>query len=62
MYVVAKTAKSAFDGAFYRALLKKETVENFFQIRGCQGKLTPYNAPPLTRHNGKHTGLSGEEI
>ncbi|MDZ7324376.1 hypothetical protein N4G41_22345 [Kosakonia sacchari] len=21
----------------------------------CQRELTPYNAPPLTRHNGKHT-------
>jgi hypothetical protein len=47
---------------FRASLNKKETVENFFQIRGCQPELTPYNAPPLTRHNGKHTGLSGEEI
>jgi len=60
--VVVKTAKSAIHAAFYHALLKKETVEKFFEIRGCQRELTPYNAPPLTRHNGKHTGLSGEEI
>jgi len=60
--VVAKTAKSVIHASFCRVLLKKNTVENFFQIRGCQPELTPYNAPPLTRHNGKHTGLSGEEI
>jgi len=59
---VAKRANLAIYDAFYRALLKKKAVENFFEIRGCQRELTPYNAPPLTRHNGKQTGRSGEEI
>ncbi|MGF6567527.1 hypothetical protein ABIE05_004127, partial [Kosakonia cowanii] len=52
-------SKGSKNWLFNAVLSKKETVENFFEIRGCQGKLTPYNAPPLTRHNGKHTGLSG---
>jgi hypothetical protein len=30
--VVAKTAKQAFYGAFYRVLLKKETVKNFLKF------------------------------
>jgi hypothetical protein len=60
--VVVKTAIPAIYAAFNRTLLKKNTVEKFFEIRGCQQKLTPYNAPPLTRHNGKHTGLSGEKF
>jgi hypothetical protein len=55
-------SKGSKNWLFNAVLSKKETVENFFEIRGCQGKLTPYNAPPLTRHNGKHTGLSGEEF
>jgi len=60
--MVVKTAKRTISGVFTPALLKKNAVGNFFQIKGCQPELTPYNAPPLTRHNGKHTGLSGEEI
>ncbi|ESS59051.1 hypothetical protein EDP2_3259 [Enterobacter cloacae S611] len=55
-------SKGSKNWLFNAVLSKKETVEKFFEIRGCQGKLTPYNAPPLTRHNGKHTGLSGEEF
>jgi hypothetical protein len=55
-------SKGSKNWLFNAVLSKKETVGKFFEIRGCQGKLTPYNAPPLTRHNGKHTGLSGEEF
>ncbi|HFT5242823.1 TPA: hypothetical protein ACGTP8_003662, partial [Yersinia enterocolitica] len=32
-------------------LLKKNTVENFFEIKGCSLSGTPYNAPPLTGNN-----------
>jgi len=56
--VVAKTAKQAFYGAFYRVLLKKETVKNFFEIYACHFTRTPYNAPPLTRNNGKQAAGS----
>ncbi|XCW75902.1 Hypothetical protein ABZS17G119_04026 [Kosakonia cowanii] len=55
-------SKGSKNWLFNAVLSKKETVEKFFEIKGCQQELTPYNAPPLTRHNGKHTGLSGEEF
>ena len=58
--MVEETAIITFMGCFMTELAKKETNENFFQNRGCQGKRTPYNAPPLTRNNGEQAGLSGE--
>ncbi|MBT0552687.1 hypothetical protein, partial [Riemerella anatipestifer] len=39
-------------------LHKKETVEDFFENRACQRLRTPYNAPPLTRTNGKQAAGS----
>ncbi|EIW8626954.1 TPA: hypothetical protein MJC55_13670, partial [Klebsiella pneumoniae] len=39
-------------------MLKKETVENFFCISPCHLRITPYNAPPLTRNNGKQAAGS----
>jgi hypothetical protein len=37
---------------------KKKTVEKFFENRACQRLRTPYNAPPLTRNNGKQAAGS----
>lgn len=37
--------------------MKKATVEFIFEISTCQPEITPYNAPPLTRHNGFLVGL-----
>jgi len=42
-------------------LLKKNTVEKFFEIRGCRLSGTPYNAPPLTGNNETHFAGSGSE-
>ncbi|NCI06191.1 hypothetical protein EHJ12_20400 [Cronobacter sakazakii] len=39
--------------------LENERSEFFFKITSCQLRRTPYNAPPLTRHNGKRAGPSG---
>ncbi|OQP34858.1 hypothetical protein B2J69_07755 [Pantoea latae] len=33
-------------------LTKNSANDNFFEISPCQPERTPYNAPPLTRHNG----------
>ncbi|BBE80424.1 hypothetical protein MRY16398_54800 [Phytobacter sp. MRY16-398] len=44
-----RSKNSRFNGL----LSKKETVEKFFKIRACHFLRTPYNAPPLTRNNGK---------
>ncbi|PNK62490.1 hypothetical protein A6J33_006705 [Pantoea sp. FDAARGOS_194] len=32
--------------------IKKKASGNYFQRNACQPGRTPYNAPPLTRHNG----------
>uniref|UniRef100_UPI0037513005 hypothetical protein n=2 Tax=Klebsiella aerogenes TaxID=548 RepID=UPI0037513005 len=50
---------------FKGVLRKKKTVENFFENRACQRLRTPYNAPPLTRNNGKQaagSAGSGENL
>jgi hypothetical protein len=31
--------------------MKKDSLEKFFEIRGCRLTRTPYNAPPLTGNN-----------
>ncbi|KAB2316152.1 hypothetical protein FD763_19700 [Klebsiella quasipneumoniae] len=55
---MVKTAKRRFFATFLAALLKKETVEKFFCISPCHLGITPYNAPPLTRNNGKQAAGS----
>ena len=47
-----KRANSPDGDDFYDALMKKNALEKFFEIKGCQPGITPYNAPPLTRNNG----------
>ncbi|TPV45476.1 hypothetical protein FJW01_05530 [Pantoea deleyi] len=43
--------------------LKKTALGILFEISACQPPRTPYNAPPLTRHNGlRSAGLSRFEI
>ncbi|EIW9478852.1 hypothetical protein FYL58_16020 [Klebsiella aerogenes] len=55
---MVKTAKGPFFTISTSALAKKETVEKFFENRACQRLRTPYNAPPLTRNNGKQAAGS----
>jgi hypothetical protein len=55
---VVKTAKGRFFTVLTPPLVKKETVEKFFENRACQRLRTPYNAPPLTRNNGKQAAGS----
>ncbi|ASN17285.1 hypothetical protein CG434_22255 [Pantoea ananatis] len=44
---------------FRRFSLKKTALGKFIEISPCQPERTPYNAPPLTRHNGiRSAGLS----
>ncbi|WRH11298.1 hypothetical protein GC087_00995 [Pantoea sp. JZ2] len=39
--------------------LKKTALGKLIEISPCQLRRTPYNAPPLTRHNGiRSAGLS----
>ena len=40
--------------------MKKTSSEFIFAISTCQAERTPYNAPPLTRHNDFLVGLVGK--
>jgi hypothetical protein len=39
-------------------LLKKNANGKIIQISSCHLRITPYNAPPLTRNNGKQAAGS----
>jgi hypothetical protein len=47
------TANSAFN----RAMMKSERTKSFLNF-ACHFRITPYNAPPLTRNNGKQAAGS----
>jgi hypothetical protein len=55
---LVKTAKRRFFATLPTVMMKKETVENFFAFIPCYFGITPYNAPPLTRNNGKQAAGS----
>ncbi len=39
-------------------LCKKCSVDKFFEYYSCHFRITPYNAPPLTRNNGRQAAGS----
>ena len=41
-----------------RVVMENRANEKFFCISPCHLRITPYNAPPLTRNNGKQTAGS----
>ncbi|MCU7367451.1 hypothetical protein N5E15_12660, partial [Pantoea stewartii] len=41
---------------------KNESLSHFFIINACHPERTPYNAPPLTRHNGLRNAVFSREL
>jgi hypothetical protein len=55
---VLKTAIQAFYGVFVSNLMKKIASDKLIQIYACGISITPYNAAPLRRNNGKQAAGS----
>ncbi|XIH29855.1 hypothetical protein C1N72_19175 [Pantoea ananatis] len=41
---------------------KNKPLRHFFIINACQLRRTPYNAPPLTRHNGLRNAVFSRRL
>jgi hypothetical protein len=58
--VVANTSNRTICSLISSLLVKKNTDGIFFVFYACHFRITPYNAPPLTRNNGlQAAGLAG---
>ncbi|AFJ48977.1 hypothetical protein EBL_c39530 [Shimwellia blattae DSM 4481 = NBRC 105725] len=53
------SANNPGNAAFLTLLVEKLAISKKNEIRGCQLSETPYNALPLTRHNGFTARQSG---
>jgi len=61
-YVVISVRCLGRKWCFLPRSFKNKPLRHFFIINACHSERTPYNAPPLTRHNGLRNAVFSRRL